>query len=262
MVISEASLKFWAGRWGESWCCVSLLESSLQPCPCHLPGRHPLPQLLLLGGFILQNEPQEPGTWAKNSPLEGSQAACSALELVLVSGRALGWAVAAGHTGTPHGMPRRVAGERKGGIAPCLSLAPIFTLRSKWLEVSPGLVPPTSPKSGRNQISHLLCTFQAGMIISSSCNCFLQYSSYQSGFLWRGMSESSSELSQKPFPSLSRILAALRCDPFTSRGFFFFFLLSFCCLALTLHRGVKSEAIYRTSPSPGIKKRKKAMKHE
>lgn len=72
-------------------------------CPCHLPGRHPLPQLLLLAWFILQTEPEEPGTWAKNNPLEGSRTAPSALELVLVSGRALGWAVAAGQAGTSPG---------------------------------------------------------------------------------------------------------------------------------------------------------------
>lgn len=89
-------------------CCLeySWLQNALacfwdQPAarPCHLPGRHRLPQLLLLG-FILQTEPEEPGTWAKNNPLEGCQAAARALELVLVSGRALGWAVAAGHAGT------------------------------------------------------------------------------------------------------------------------------------------------------------------
>lgn len=173
--------------------------------PCHLPGRHRLPQLLLLG-FISQTEPEEPGTWAKNNPLEGCQAALRALELVLVSGRALGWAVAAGHAGTSPAGAWEGGRGKEGGKALCLRLAPIFTPRSKQLEVFPGPVAPASPKSGfqpaasawlllSRNVSHLLCTFQLGPLYPAVGMCwFQQHSWHQSSFLRTG-----SETFPKPF---------------------------------------------------------------
>lgn len=150
-------------------------------CPCHRPGRQRLPQLLLLE-FILQTEEGEPC----NKLPEESQAIFSALELLLVWARALRceqWVqVTQGSLAYPLEMFEvfgRVAEEGwkgKGRIDRCLGLALVFMLRPKWLEVFPELpLPPNLASSQllvcqlliRRKAPHLLCSIQAGTIISS-----------------------------------------------------------------------------------------------
>lgn len=137
-------------------------------CPCHLPGRQRLPQLLLLE-FILQTEPQEPGTWAKNNLLEGSQAASSALELVLVSGRALGWAVAAGHTGTSPGDAWEGGRGKEGGncsvFEPCPSLYAQIQMAGSVCRACSSRLPqiclPASCQSTGSSSAEMALTFSA-----------------------------------------------------------------------------------------------------
>lgn len=167
-------------------------------------------------------------------------------------------------------MPGRGAEERKGEIAPCLSLAPVFTPRSKWLEAFAGPAAPASPRSAFQPAASPPAPRQQKWLSPSlhlpgwdhciqqlELCCFRQHSCHQSCFIRVG-----SETFPKPFEGL----AALRHDPFSSSGYFAFggFFNGFHCLDPTegLYWGVKSEAMYRTSASHGIKKRNKAIKHK
>lgn len=191
--------------------------------PCHLPGRQWLPHLLLLG-FILQTEPEEPGTWAKNNPLEGSQAAPRALELVLVSGRTLGWAVAAGHAGTsPAGAWEGGRGKEGGDCSvfePCPNLYTQIQKAGSVSRACSSCLPQIwLPASCQSMVAPQQKCLSPSLHLPGWDHCIQQLECAAFSSI-PGIRAGSSELGQKPFPSPSRVLAALRHHPFTSSGFF------------------------------------------
>lgn len=120
----------------------------------------------------------------------------------------------------PHKMPGRVARERKGGIAPCLSLAPIFTPRCKWPEAFLGPVAPASHKSGFQPAASPLAAPQPKCLhLPGWDHCIQQLgcAAFSSIPVIRAVSL---EWGQKHFSIPSRVLVALRHNPFTSSGYF------------------------------------------